>query len=141
MSVMGGASRLARYVWAAPCTAIGLLVAFPAIVAGARVARVDGVLEVAVARQRKPPGKWLRALPFCAITFGHVVIGVHKSELGRLRAHEHAHVRQYERWGALFLLAYPASSLVQWLRGGRAYHDNRFEVQARREASGVADQA
>jgi hypothetical protein len=141
MSVMGRAWRLARYVWAAPCTAVGLLIALPAIVAGARVARVDGVLEVTVARQGKPPGRWLRALPFCAITFGHVVIGVHRHELGRLRAHEHAHVRQYERWGALFLLAYPASSLVQWLRGGSAYKDNRFEVQARREASGVRDGA
>jgi hypothetical protein len=35
----------------------------------------------------------------------------------RLRVHERAHVAQYEAWGALFLLAYPAECLIQLLRG------------------------
>ena len=49
----------------------------------------------------------------------------------RLRAHERVHVRQYGRWGVLFLLAYPAESLLQLLLGHHPYLDNRFEVQAR----------
>jgi hypothetical protein len=58
------------------------------------------------------------------------------------RLHEQVHVEQYERWGALFLLAYPAESLLQLSLGRRAYWDNRFEVQARslaaRSHSGAA---
>jgi hypothetical protein len=42
------------------------------------------------------------------------------------------HVAQFERWGLLFLLAYPGESLLQLLRGRRPYLDNRFEVEARR---------
>ena len=61
-------------------------------------------------------------------------IAYRRSKLERLRAHEHAHVRQYEQWGIFFLLAYPAASVWQWLRGRRAYVDNWFEVQARRSA-------
>jgi hypothetical protein len=60
-----------------------------------------------------------------------VILGTHPDELARLRVHEQAHVRQYEAWGPLFLLAYPASSLWQWLLGRRPYADNHFEVAAR----------
>ena len=56
------------------------------------------------------------------------------SELIRLRLHEQAHVRQYEMWGPFFFLAYPASSLLQLLRGRSPYHHNHFEVQARAAA-------
>jgi hypothetical protein len=42
------------------------------------------------------------------------------------------HVRQYERWGPLFVPAYLVSSLVLWLRGRDPYWDNPFEVEARR---------
>jgi hypothetical protein len=52
-----------------------------------------------------------------------------------VRAHEQAHVRQYERWGLFFFVAYPAASLWQLLRCRRPYLDNWFEVQAR-ERSG-----
>jgi hypothetical protein len=40
-------------------------------------------------------------------------------------------VRQYERWGVVFFLAYPLSSLWQAARGRHYYWDNWFEVQAR----------
>ena len=79
------AARIARYVWAAPCTAVGLCLVAPAFLFGA-TARV---------------------------------------------AHEQAHVRQYERWGVFFFVAYPAASLWQLLRCRRPYIDNWFEVQAR----------
>lgn len=60
------------------------------------------------------------------------MLGCSSEELQRLRAHEQAHVAQYERWGPLFLVAYPLAGLAAWLRGRDAYHDNPFEVQARR---------
>mgnify|MGYP001005145217 CR=1 FL=1 len=124
------ARRLLRYAWAAPCTGIGLAFALPLLLAGARLRRVHGVYEVALMRGHAT-SRLTRAVPISAITFGHVVIGACEAELARLRAHEHTHVRQYERWGALFFVAYGVSSLVQLLRGRSAYWHNHFEVQAR----------
>ena len=117
------------YCWAAPCTALGLILAAPAFLSGATARVADGVAEVALSAHGQEA--WLRRLPFTAITFGHAVIGVTHAELARLRLHEHEHVRQYERWGPLFLLAYPLESLWQLLRGRHLYLDNRFEVAAR----------
>lgn len=79
-------------------------------------------------------GARARALPFRAIVFGHVILAVSAEELQRLGPHERVHVAQHERWGPVFLLAYPASSLWQWLRGRDPYRDNAFEVQACRLA-------
>lgn len=101
------------------------------LLAGGAAGTREGVLEIALWRRRAPPPRFV---PFEAITFGHVVLGRSRAALMHLRAHEHAHVAQYERWGAVFLLAYPLASLTQWLRGRRAYLDNPFEVQAREEA-------
>ena len=61
------------------------------------------------------------------------------AELDRLRRHEQAHVLQYERWGLLFFVAYPAESLRQWQCRRRPYIDNRFEVQAREAAARSSD--
>lgn len=122
-----------RYLWAAPCTLVGLILTAPGFFFGAIARRVDGVIEIA-APSALQGSRWLELLPFNAITFGHLVFGTSVMELERLRAHEHAHVRQYEQWGIFFLLAYPASSVWEWMRGRRAYADNWFEVQARRSA-------
>lgn len=126
---------LARYLWVAPCTllGLGLCLAAPAFAFGATAHVVDGVIEVALPGL-KPPNALQRSLPFNAITIGHVVIAITQTELNRVREHEQAHVRQYELWGVFFLLAYPASSVWQVLRGRRAYIDNYFEVKAREEA-------
>lgn len=120
------ALRALAYLWAAPCTAVGLLAAAVACLWGARARVVEGVLEVALGAAPHRP-----RLPFQAITLGHVVVGVDAEVLARVRAHEQVHVRQYERWGLLFFLAYPAASLHAWLRGGDAYRDNAFEREAR----------
>ncbi len=119
---------LLRYLWAAPCTLVGLLLALAVLAAGGSLRRIDGVLEVALPRtlrRRRLAG---------AITFGHVVLGSDSDTLAQLRAHEHVHVQQYERWGVLFFLAYPLASLWQWLRGRRPYWHNPFEVDARRRS-------
>ncbi len=68
------------------------------------------------------------------MTFGHVVLGQTLGELNRCRDHELVHVRQYERWGPLFLPAYLGCSLVLWLCGRDRYLDNPFEVEAFRQA-------
>ncbi|MEQ6291862.1 hypothetical protein ACFPAG_14730 [Vogesella sp. GCM10023246] len=119
--------RSLGYLWAAPCSLPGLLLAALLLSCGGRAQWQQGVLEVAL-----PPWRWLRRLPFAAITLGHVILGLDLATLAALRAHEQVHVRQFRRWGVLLLLAYPAASLWQWLRGRRPYWDNPFEVQARR---------
>ena len=120
-----------RYLWAGPCTLVGLALWLPLLIAGAKARVVDGVVEIAP----RDPARWRRWLPFTAICFGHCVFGLTGKDLDRLRRHEHAHVRQYERWGPLFFLAYPIASLVAWRRGGHFYRDNAFEVEAREAAA------
>jgi len=66
-----------------------------------------------------------------AITLGHIVIGRNARSLEATRAHERAHVRQYEFWGPLFLPAYLIAGLCALGRGCHPYFDNRFERQAR----------
>jgi hypothetical protein len=124
--------RVWCYLWALPVTLLGIVLMAVARGSGGMSQRVDGVLEVA--------GGWpaailRRGFPFsgavAAITLGHVVLGVSSSALAATRAHERAHVRQFERWGALLLVLYPMGALLAWLRGGNPYLDNPFEREAR----------
>ena len=119
-----------RYLWAAPTTAIGVVV----LLAGLRRAKVrlvDGVLEA-----HGPMLAWiLRNLTLmpggvAALTLGHVVIGRDDDSLESTRAHERVHVRQCEAWGPLFVPAYLAASLAAIARGRSFYYDNRFEIEA-----------
>lgn len=110
--------RLWRYVWPLPWTVAGLLAALLAGLLGARWQHQLGTLEVhggllAAVCRRLPA-----SLRFEAITLGHVVLGLDTACLDGARAHEQVHVRQYERWGPLFVPLYLASSGWQWLRGG-----------------------
>jgi hypothetical protein len=66
-----------------------------------------------------------------AVTLGHVIVGSSAETLAALRDHEQAHVRQYERWGPLFVPAYWLAGVWAGLRGGCAYRDNAFEREAR----------
>ncbi|MGH8251539.1 MAG: hypothetical protein ACREVI_12720 [Steroidobacteraceae bacterium] len=118
--------RILRYAWAAPCSAVGLVAALVILLFGGSARKHSGVLEIALPGSVDKPPRW-----FGAITFGHVVLGRNERVLGQLRAHELQHVRQYERWGPVFFLAYPASSLYQLLRGRNPYRHNYFEVQCR----------
>jgi hypothetical protein len=65
-----------------------------------------------------------------AITFGHAIIARDATTAKRLRAHEQVHVRQYERWGPLFPLAYAVASVMAILCGDCPYRGNRFEIEA-----------
>jgi len=120
-----------KRVWAGPCSVLGLLLWLIAWPLGARARLVDGVLEVALSRSARGRHRWSSWLPFHAITLGHVVVGLDAQTLSHWRAHERVHVAQYERLGPIFLVAYPLSSVIQWLRGRPPYWSNHFEVQAR----------
>ena len=65
-----------------------------------------------------------------AMTLGHVIIGQSEELLEYTHPHEMIHVHQYERWGPFFLPAYLGCSLVLYLKGKNAYHDNPFEIEA-----------
>jgi hypothetical protein len=126
-----GAARWLRVCWAAPCSVVGLAFAVVLVGFGGRARRVRGTIEVAWRPSVHSCGPVAQQLTFRAITFGHVILGVTAEELARMREHERVHVRQYERWGPVFFLAYPLAGAWQWLNGRDPYWDNPFEVQAR----------
>jgi len=124
-------SLLLRYVWAAPATAVGLVLGGLACALGATARVTAGVVEVAGGRLGELVSSAPRTRRFHAITFGHVVLGCSHAALAELRAHEHEHVRQYERWGVLFFPLYLCSSGIQLIQGRNPYWHNAFERQAR----------
>jgi hypothetical protein len=109
-------------LWAGPASLLGLALA-PAF---ARRYVHAGVLVCEGA-------SWPRRLGFRhrAMTLGHVVLCIDEVD-AMLLEHELVHVRQYERLGPLFIPAYGLASLIAVLRGGDAYRDNSFEVEAHR---------
>lgn len=131
-------TRAWRVAWAAPNSALGLLVGAAVLLGGGQARRERGVLEIfwrptATSGATAPARfEW----PFAAVTLGHVVIADDQRDLNRLRQHERVHVRQYERWGPLFLPAYALSSLWQWINRRHPYWDNRFEVEAYAKSGG-----
>jgi len=126
--------RVFSYAWAAPASALGLLVALVAVGSGAKVTIVDGVVEVAGTRLARWLTRSAQLARFNAITLGHVVIGVSPAVLAHCRAHERVHVRQYERFGVFLFPLYAASSGLQWMRGRSPYWENHFERQARQRS-------
>ncbi len=129
-----------KYLWSAPTTCLGLLLAVGALLGRGRISVVDGVLEVhggpiRLLLERVAP---LRS-GILALTLGHVVLGRTPGCLHRTRAHERVHVRQCEQWGPFFIPAYLAASFWAWARGRRPYLNNRFERRAYRAATIAAE--
>lgn len=125
--------RLARYLWAAPNSLIGLLFLPSALFTSGGCRAVGGVLELHsgfiswVLRSCVPlPGG------AAAMTLGHVVLGRDPQALARTRAHERVHVRQCERWGPGFIPAYLLASAWGLVTGTGMYHGNWFEREAGR---------
>ena len=116
--------RLAAYAWTSPNTLLGLVVGLAMLIGGARARIRQGAIEFgggAIGRalaDRKAP------IRVRAMTLGHVILGASEADLDAARGHEQVHVRQYERWGPLFLPAYLLSSAWQLARGRRCYRDN-----------------
>ena len=114
------------------------MLALPALLAGATARVTEGTLEVAGGRLGRAASRLPRALRFSAITFGHVILAVDHESLAPLRAHEQVHVRQYERWGPLFVPLYLGSSLAQLAAGRHPYLQNCFEREAVAKAGAAA---
>jgi len=129
---------LGRLLWTLPCSAIGALFGGLMLLTGGSLRRQERTLEFALS-PRIEDSAFGRRLPFAAITFGQVILGVSHAELARVRAHERVHVRQYERLGVFFLLAYPLASVLAWRRGLCPYRGNRFEIEAYAVDEGAAD--
>lgn len=133
LTVFRAILKTLKVIWALPNTLLGLLLGTLMMSGGGRLAIVRGAVEISA-------GKWLRLFarlpngPIAAITFGHVILGATEADLIRARDHEHVHVRQYERWGPLFLPCYALCSLYLYWQGRDPYRDNPFEVEAYREA-------
>ena len=135
---VGSLQHVLGCIWAAPYTAVGLMLGAVAVLFGGWWRVRTGVIEFGGGAI----GRWAASRPppfaFVAITFGHVILGIDDATLDAVRDHEQVHVRQYERWGPLFGPAYLWSSLLQLLRGRRAYLDNWFEREARARAAAIA---
>jgi hypothetical protein len=126
--------KLAAIAWASPYSLVGLAIGSLGLLSGGRASIRSGILEFSGGAV-----SWfVRHLPSgpttLAITLGHVVLGQSQAALDISHSHELVHVRQFSRWGPLFGPAYLICSGVIWLRGGRPYRDNPFEVEAYRQA-------
>jgi hypothetical protein len=120
-----------RLLWALPCSLLGMMLASAALLAGGQMRWADGALECSL--REGALARWLqRRQPFAAITLGHVIFAIDPQNLQHWHAHERVHVKQFERWGALMLLAYPAASAWAWLHGKDPYFENYFEREAYR---------
>ncbi|MGE4137421.1 MAG: hypothetical protein AB7E98_17055 [Pirellulales bacterium] len=127
-------TALLKRIWASPWTLLGLMVGGLALASGGSVRRQRGTLAFTGGAATA----FLRFAPFVrgasAMALGHVILARTAAELDDAYDHELVHVRQYERWGPLFIPAYFAAALWQLLRGRHPYWDNPFEREAYREA-------
>ncbi len=118
------------YLWAAPTSLIGALVALLTlsrplrIHQGAVICRAGGLMRLLFERYG-----------FGAQTQGAVifVLAGYENDEGLLR-HELVHFAQARVWGPFFLPAYGLASLWMLLSGRDAYRDNPFEVHARKHS-------
>lgn len=126
-----GPVQLLLFIWASPATLLGLIVGGVGLTTGGHARRVGRTLEF-----HGGFVTWLLArcpVKPVALTLGHVVLGRTEAALDVARRHELVHVRQYERWGPLFIPAYLLCSLVLFVRGRDPYRENPFEIEAYRE--------
>ncbi len=116
---------LCRYLWPLPYTMLGIVIG---LLVGGRFQVIGGVVEIYGPRV----ARILALIPIgpLALTLGHVVFGQDRSALSMTRAHEHVHVRQYERWGIAFVPAYLIESAWLYGRGRDGYRENHFEIEA-----------
>jgi hypothetical protein len=119
--------RVVGYLWAFPVTLLGLLLALLAAMSGGSVRLRAGVVEACGGLVgRLLGGSWFHS-GGAAMALGHVVLARDAECLARSRAHELAHVRQFERWGPLLLPVYWSVAAWLWYRGYHPYLDHPLE--------------
>lgn len=129
VTVIKALGAFLRYCWVLPVSCIGILLIPFVIFSGGTVSVAAGVIEAEGGILRFLLSRRLH-FRIEAITIGHVIFGKNLESLMRCRSHERVHVRQYERWGPLFLPLYLLSSVAALVRGMDPYFDNRFEREA-----------
>ena len=117
-------------IWTFPNTMLGLMIGCLGLCTGGKVQRVNGCWEfhggiVKNLLQLAPTGNGAMAM-----TLGHTILGQTRAALDISRAHEHVHVRQYEKLGPFFIPAYFAASFYAWITKRDPYRDNIFEIEA-----------
>lgn len=115
-------------VWVSPTTLPAACIGCLGLLFGTSVQRKGNTLEF-----HGGLVSWLLSktpVNAAAITLGHVIWGRSTELLDDCRAHELVHVRQYERWGPLFLPMYLLFSLSNWAQRQHPYYDNPFEREA-----------
>jgi hypothetical protein len=113
------------FLWTLPNTLIGLVL-------GLLTFQAPHVHHGIILFDRHPRG-WslvVRRFGYSAQTLGFVMVGAEPIE-GVLFDHEREHVRQYCRWGPLFLPVYGVLFL------GYGYRRHPFEVAATRRAAAL----
>jgi len=123
--------RLVAYLWVSPVTVAALAFVGLGLVTGGRADVVAGVIEVhggVITWLLRRGSPWMG--PISAMTLGHVILGRNQECLDTSRFHEHVHVRQFERWGALMIPLYLGASVWCRIKGRNPYLDNPFEVEA-----------
>lgn len=121
---------LLALLWASPWTLLGLTIGGLCLLGGGRAQRRGRVVEF----WGRGPAWFLKTFPLvhgaAAVTFGHAVLARDWDCLEHSRSHERVHVRQYERWGPLFVPAYLFWWGFLWATGRHPYWDNPFEREA-----------
>jgi hypothetical protein len=113
------------FVWTSPNTLLGIAL-------GLLTFQMPRVADGALIFDRAPRGlTWL--LPRfgrTAMTVGFVIVSAERVE-GTLLAHERHHIRQYRRWGPLFIPVYLALAIVY------GYRRHPMELAAERAAGAI----
>ena len=143
-SAINRIAKALTVLWVAPVSVFALLL-LPLAVWRASWRITGGVLEItSPALSWFLQGPWFRAMSggagFAAATIGHVLVARNRASMDNCRVHEHVHVRQCERWGALMPLAYVSAGLYAAWRARRwsaYYWDNWFEREARAAEGGA----
>jgi hypothetical protein len=127
--------RSLRHVWRAlPGDLMGLAVMRGCgIRAPSRVVDAGGVSAIVVEHPNVGRYFEMQMMPVQAQTLGRYVFARCPVPEHTLE-HEIEHIRQWQRFGPLYLPLYFGSSALALLRGRRPYWDNRFESAARRRA-------
>ena len=118
--------KLILILWTSPNSLIGLLCGTVGLLTGGKVQVRRGCIEFYGGIVEK----CLERLNVVGMTLGHTILGQTKNGLRIVRNHEHVHVRQYEKWGPLFLPAYLGASGWLWCQGKDHYRLNPFEIEA-----------